>query len=76
MTQVSLSKTRCLIRVGVGRSDGRHKANPSFHVIINVSRILEALAVLMMGIDKGVKEIQNHESKLKAPQEPSGDQVV
>ena len=25
-----LSKTRCLVRVGVGKSDGRHEANPSF----------------------------------------------
>ena len=37
------SKTRCLICVGVGKSDGRHKANPSIHAITKISRILETL---------------------------------
>ena len=31
-------------------------ANPSFHAITKISRILEALAVLMMSINKSVKE--------------------
>ena len=66
------SETSCLICVGVGRSDGRHKANPSFHAITKISRILETLAVLMMGINKGAKEAHYHDSILKAPQEHSG----
>ena len=70
------SKTSCLICVGVGRSDGHHKANPSFHAITKVSRILETLTVLMMGINKGVKETHYHNSMLKALQEQTSDQVV
>ena len=46
------SKTSCLICVGVGRTDGRHKAHPSFHAITKISRILGTLAMLMMGINK------------------------
>ena len=61
-----LSKTRCLIRVGVGRSDGRHKANPSFHAITKISRILGISAMLMMGINKSIKEAQYHDSISKA----------
>ena len=70
------SETSCLICVGVGRSDGRHKANPSFHAITKISRILKALAVLMMGIDKGIEEAHHHDTTLKASQEHSGDQFV
>ena len=51
-----LRKTRCLICVGVGRSDGRHKANPSFHAITKVSSVLRVKAVFMMGIDKSIEE--------------------
>ena len=40
------------------------------------SRILGILAVLMMGIDKGVKEAHYHNSMLKALQEQTSDQVV
>ena len=64
-TRYVKSKTRCLIRVGVGRSDGRHKANPSFHAITKMSRILGILAVFMMGIEECVKEAQNHNTILK-----------
>ena len=60
------SKTRCLICVGVGRSDGRQKANPFFHAITKLSRILGTLPMLMMGINKGVKETQYHNSIFKA----------
>ena len=70
------SKTRCLICVGVGRSDGCHEANPSFHAITKISRILEALTVLVMGINKGVEEAHHHDSILKASQEHIGDQVM
>ena len=71
-----LSKTRCLMCVGVGRSDGRHKANPSFHAITKISRIREALAVLMMGNKtKASRKPHYHDSTLKAPQEHC-DQVV
>ena len=71
-----LCKTRCLIRVGQGRSDGRHKTNPSFHAITKISRILRMLAMFMMGIKKSIKEAQYHDSILKASQEHSGDQVM
>ena len=47
-----------------------------FHAITKISRILEALVVLMMGINRGVKEAHYLDSILKAPQEHSGDQVV
>ena len=69
-------KTRCLIRVGAGRSDGRHKADPPCYTITKVSRILLTLAVLMMGINKGVEETQYHNSILKALQEQTSDEVV
>ena len=61
-----LSKTRCLIRVGVGRSDGRQTANSSFHAVIKISRILGTFAMLMMGINKSIKEAQYHNSIWKA----------
>ena len=52
------ARPSCLRCVGLGRSDGRHEANPSFHAITKISRILGTLAVLMMGMNKGVKETQ------------------
>ena len=58
------SETSCLICVGVDRSDGRHKTNPSFHVI--TKKNFEASAVLIIGINKGVKETHYHNSTLKA----------
>ena len=73
-------ETRCLVCVGVGRSDGRHngrhKANPSFHAITKISRILGTLAMLMMGINESVKETQYHNSIWKASQKHPTDQVV
>ena len=69
-------KTYCLIRVEVGRSDGGHESNPSCQAIIKVSSVSRVKAVFMMGIDKCVKEAQNHYTRLKAPQEHPGDQVV
>ena len=71
-----LRKTRCLISVGVGRSDGCHKADPSFHAITKAPRILEALTVLVMGINKGVNDAHHHDSILEASQEHMGDQVM
>ena len=71
-----LGKTRCLIRVGVGKSDGRHKANSSFHGIIKNSRILGNLAMLMMCVNKSIKETKDPNSILKALQEDPSDQVV
>ena len=70
------SETSCLICVGVGRSDGRHKADSSLHVITNVPRILDNSTVLMMGINKGAKEAHHHNTILKASQEHAGDQVM
>ena len=49
-TREVLRKTRCLPRVGEGRS-ARHKANPSFHGICKVSRVLRILAMFMMDIE-------------------------
>ena len=70
------SETSCLICVGVGRSDGRHKADLSLHAITEVPWILGTLEVLMMSINKGVKETHHHNTTLKASQEHSGDQVI
>ena len=47
------SETSCLICVGVGRSDGRHKADSSLHAITKVPRIFDNSTVLMMGIKCG-----------------------
>ena len=69
------SETSCLICVGVGRSDGRHKANSSLHAITNVPTIFDNSTV-MMGIDKGIEEAHHHDTTLKASQEHSGDQFV
>ena len=55
-----------LIRVGVDRSDGRHKASPSFHAITKDFQDFGILAKLMMGINKSTKEAQYHKSILKA----------
>ena len=70
------SEASCLICVDVGRSDGRHEADSSLHVITNVPRILDNSTVLMMGINKGAKEAHHHNTILKASQEHSGDQVM
>ena len=69
-------KTDGLVRVGVGRSDGGHEPNSSWHTITKVPSVCRVKAVFMMGIDKCVKEAQNHHTMLKAPQEHPGDQVV
>ena len=71
-----LRKTHCLVRVGVGSSDGCHYSNPSFHTITKVPSVCRVKAVFMMGIDKCVKEAQNHNAILKASQEHTGDQVM
>ena len=57
-------------------SDSRHEADSDFYAITKVSRILDASAVLMMSIDKGVNEAHYHEHKLEASQEHLGDQVM
>ena len=51
-----LRKTRCLVRVGVGRSDGCHESNPSFHTITKLPSVCRVKAVFMMGIDKMYRE--------------------
>ena len=70
------SETSCLICVGVGRSDGRHKSNSSLHAITNVPRIFDNSTVLMMGLNKRVKEAHHHNTTLKASQEHPGDEVM
>ena len=67
------SETRCLICVGVGRSDSRHEADSSLHAITKVSKNLDNSTVLMMGINEGVKEAHYHTTILKASQEHPGD---
>ena len=69
-------KTKCLVRVGVGRSDGCHESNSSCQTITKVPSVCRMKAVFMMGIDKCVKEAQNHNTILKASQEYLRDQVV
>ena len=44
--------------------------------ITKVPSVCRIKAVFMMGIDKCVKEAENHDAILKAPQEHLGDQVV
>ena len=70
------SEACCLVRVGVGGSDSNHKADPSFHAITNVPRILDTSTVLMMGIHKRVNEAHHHDPILEASQEHLGDQVM
>ena len=65
-----------LLRVGVGGSDSRHEADPSFHAISKVPRILDTSTVLMMGIDTCVNKAHHHDSILEALQEHLGDQVM
>ena len=59
-----------------GRSDSHHAADSPFHAIPKISRILDASAVLMLNLNKGVNEAHYHDSILKASQEHLGDQVV
>ena len=72
----------CLVRqvaticVSVCRSDSRRKADSSLHAITNVPKILNTSTVLMMGINKGVKEAHHHNPILKTSQEHTGDQVM
>ena len=69
-------KTNCFVRVSVGRSDDFHESNPSCQTITKVPSVCRIKAVFKMGIDKCVKEAQNHITILKAPQEHPGDQFV
>ena len=62
--------------MGVGRSDTRRKADPSFRVITEVSRILYTSTVLVMGINKSINEAHYHDVRLEASQEHLGDQVM
>ena len=64
----------CLARVG--GSENSHKADPVFHAITKVPRILDASTVLMMDMYKGVKEAHPHDSILEASQEHLGGQVM
>ena len=49
-------KTNCLVRVGVGGSDGGQESNPSCQAITNAPSVCRIKAVFMMGTDKCVKE--------------------
>ena len=69
-------KTNSLVRVGVGRSDGGHEPDPSCQAVTKVPSVCRITAVLVMDMDKCVKETQNHNAILKALQEHPGDQVV
>ena len=69
-------QTHCLVRVGVGRSDGCHESNPSCQTITKVPCVCRVKAVFMMGIEKCVKEAENHKAILKASQEHTCDQVM
>ena len=64
----ALRKTCCLARVSVGRSDGCHESNPSFHTITKVPSIPRINAVFMMGEDKSMKEAEDHNTILKTSQ--------
>ena len=64
----------CLVRVGVGRGDGCHETDSSFHAITKVSRIIDASAVLMMSINERANEAHHHDPILEASQEHLGDQ--
>ena len=44
-------KTYCLVRVGVGRSDGGHESNPSSQTIAKVSSACRIKGLFMMGVD-------------------------
>ena len=72
----------CLVRqvtwcvVSVGRSDSRHEADSPFYAITKITKILDASAVLMMSINKGVNEAHYHDPILEASQEHLGDQVT
>ena len=48
-------KTNCLVRVGVGRSDGSHESNSSCQTIAKVPSLCRTKVVFMMGIDKSVQ---------------------
>ena len=72
----------CLVRHGtwlcasVSRSDSSHEADSPFHATTKISRILNASAVLMMGIIKGVNEAHNHDFMQEASEEHLGDQIM
>ena len=69
------SEARCLVRMGEGKSDTCHEADPPSYTITKVSGILDT-SVLMMGINKCVNEAHHHDSILEASQEHLGDQVM
>ena len=47
-----LRKTNCLVRVGVGKSDGGHESNSSCQTITKVPSVCGIKAVFLMGIHK------------------------
>ena len=65
-----------LERAGEGRGDGCHATDSSSHAITKVSRIIDASAVLIMSINKGVNEAHHLDSMQEASQEYLGDQVM
>ena len=61
------------MRVGVGRGDGCHETDSSFHAITEVSRIIDASAVLMMSINERVNEAHHNDPILDSSQRHLGD---
>ena len=66
-------KACCLVRVGVGRGDGCHETDSSFHAITKVSRIIDASAVLTISINELVDAAHHHDPILEISQEHLGD---
>ena len=64
-----------LVCMGISRSDGRHKANSSFHVIPEVPRMFNVSTMMVLRMDKCIDEAHHSDAKLEASQEYLGDQV-
>ena len=69
-------QTGYLVRVSAGRGDSSHEANSPFHALSKVSRSLDATAVLMMSMNKGVNEAHYHDPIVETSQEHLGDQIT
>ena len=70
------SKTDCLISMGVGRNNGRHEANSSFHALSKVSGIFCVTTMLIVGEDTSINDTQYHDSILEASQEILCGQIM
>ena len=67
--------TSYLVCVSVSKSDSRHEADSPFHAITEVC-ILNASAVLVMSINRGVNEAHHYDPKLEASRENLCGQVM